>query len=104
MGMEKSYGRFNFEQADVAMFGKAVCRMRAAVHRLMRRCKGEKGHDAMPAYDYCLKASHAFNLLDARGAIQQNARPNYILRVRKLAHACCAVWLGEKRQDLRRAA
>src|SRR5207249_1173042 len=40
----------------------------------------------LPAYDYCLKCSHAFNLLDARGAISVTERQGYILRVRKLAH------------------
>ena len=100
MGMEKSYGRFNFEQADVAVLEEqfAECERQCIV-----LCDAAKEkHDAMPAYDYCLKASHIFNLMDARGAVQQNARPNYILRVRKLAHACCAVWLGEERKEGRR--
>ncbi len=46
-----------------------------------------------PAYDYCLKCSHNFNLLDARGAISVTERMAYILRIRKLAKACAALYL-----------
>ncbi len=100
MDMEKSYGRFNFEQADVE-------RLRTQFSESEKQCialcdQARVASDAMPAYDYCLKASHLFNLLDARGAVQQNARPDYILRVRQLAHACCAVWLGETRREAKR--
>jgi glycyl-tRNA synthetase alpha chain len=48
---------------------------------------------ALPAYDYCLKASHLFNLLDARGVIGVTERANYIARVRALAKNCCAIYL-----------
>ena len=47
----------------------------------------------LPAYDQCIKASHAFNLLDARGVISVTERQSYILRVRDLAKACGAAWL-----------
>jgi glycyl-tRNA synthetase alpha chain len=49
---------------------------------------------ALPAYDQCIKASHAFNLLDARGVIAVTERQSYILRVRDLAKACGAAWLA----------
>ncbi len=45
------------------------------------------------AYDQCIKASHVFNMLDARGVISVTERQNYILRVRELAKACGAAWL-----------
>ena len=48
---------------------------------------------ALPAYDQCLKASHRFNLLDARGAISVTERQAYILRVRELAKGSAAAWL-----------
>jgi glycyl-tRNA synthetase alpha chain len=48
---------------------------------------------ALPAYDQCIKASHAFNLLQARGVISVTERAAYIGRVRALAQACCAAWL-----------
>jgi glycyl-tRNA synthetase alpha chain len=47
----------------------------------------------LPAYDQCIKASHAFNLLDARGVISVTERQNYILRVRNLAKACGEAFL-----------
>ena len=47
----------------------------------------------LPAYDQAIKASHIFNLLDARGVISVTERQAYILRVRDLAKACCAAWL-----------
>jgi glycyl-tRNA synthetase alpha chain len=53
---------------------------------------------ALPAYDQCIKASHRFNLLDARGVISVSERQAYIGRVRTLAKGCCEVWLaGEEK-------
>jgi glycyl-tRNA synthetase alpha chain len=50
----------------------------------------------MPAYDYCLKCSHTFNLLDARGAVSVAERTRYIGRVRKLARACAHAYLKQR--------
>ena len=52
-----------------------------------------------PAYDYVLKCSHAFNILDARGAIGVTERTALILRIRKLARACAKLYL-EQREKL----
>jgi glycyl-tRNA synthetase alpha chain len=49
---------------------------------------------ALPAYDQCIKASHIFNLLDARGVISVTERQSYILRVRELARGCGEAWLA----------
>ncbi|HYD98064.1 MAG TPA: glycine--tRNA ligase subunit alpha [Alphaproteobacteria bacterium] len=49
---------------------------------------------ALPAYEFCLKAGHVFNLLDARGVISVVERAAYIGRVRTLARACCETWLA----------
>src|SRR5471030_1117839 len=49
---------------------------------------------ALPAYDQCIKASHVFNLLDARGVISVTERQSYILRVRELAKGCGEAWLA----------
>ena len=49
----------------------------------------------LPAYEQCLKASHLFNLLDARGVISVTERAAYIARVRKLSTACAKAWVGE---------
>ena len=48
---------------------------------------------ALPAYDQCIKASHVFNLLDARGVISVTERQSYIARVRDLAKACGDAWV-----------
>jgi LemA protein len=50
----------------------------------------------LPAYDQCIKASHIFNLLDARGVISVTERQSYILKVRELAKACGAAWLNTR--------
>ena len=49
---------------------------------------------ALPAYDQCMKASHLFNLLDARGVISVTERAAYIGRVRALAKGCCEAWVA----------
>ena len=51
---------------------------------------------ALPAYDQCLKASHIFNLLDARGVIGVAERANYIDRIRELAKGSGSVWLSNQ--------
>jgi glycyl-tRNA synthetase alpha chain len=96
---EEEYSRFNFEYADTALlfqhFKDAEAECRAL---LAKGAAGEGANDnrhklALPAYDQCIKASHAFNLLDARGVISVTERQSYILRVRELAKACGAAWL-----------
>ena len=47
----------------------------------------------LPAYDQCMKASHLFNLMDARGIISVAERQAYIGRVRSLARQCCETWV-----------
>jgi len=85
---EREFSAYNFEFADtsrlVAHFADAEIECRALVERGL----------ALPAYDQCLKASHLFNLLDARGAVSVTERAAYILRVRALATACCETWLA----------
>ena len=55
--------------------------------------KREEHLMALPAYDQCIKASHVFNLLDARGVISVTERQSYIARVRDLAKACGDAWV-----------
>jgi len=88
---EQEFSAFNFEYADVpALFRHFEDAERECALLL------EKGL-ALPAYDQCIKASHRFNLLDARGAISVTERAAYIGRVRALAKGCCEAWLaGEK--------
>ncbi len=85
---EREFSAFNFELADT---GRLVAHFADAEHE----CRALVEHGvALPAYDQCLKASHLFNLLDARGAISVTERAAYILRVRALATACCETWLA----------
>jgi glycyl-tRNA synthetase alpha chain len=93
---EQEYSRHNFEAANTE---KLFADFRAAE----AECKallgfGDSGASethrmVLPAYDQCVKASHAFNLLDARGVISVTERQSYILRVRELAKACGGAWL-----------
>jgi glycyl-tRNA synthetase alpha chain len=91
---EREYSRFNFEHADTELLLRHFRDAEAECKALLE--KGEKDGEhllALPAYDQCIKASHIFNLLDARGVISVTERQSYILRVRELAKACCAAWL-----------
>ena len=47
----------------------------------------------LPAYEFCIKASHNFNLLDSRGLISVSERQSYILKIRNLAKQCCELWI-----------
>ncbi len=88
---EREFSAYNFEHAETANlvkqfeFAESQCRVLLA----------EKL--PLPAYDQCIKASHIFNLLDARGVISVTERQAYIGRVRALAKACCEAWIESRR-------
>jgi glycyl-tRNA synthetase alpha chain len=91
---EQEYSRHNFEHANTALLFEQFKQAEAECKALLE--KGDKGDRhlmVLPAYDQCIKASHRFNLLDARGVISVTERQSYILRVRELAKACGAAWL-----------
>jgi glycyl-tRNA synthetase alpha chain len=91
---EQEYSRYNFEQADTAMLLQHFRDAEAECRALLAKGRSGKRHlMVLPAYDQTIKASHIFNLLDARGVISVTERQAYILRVRDLAKACCAAWL-----------
>ena len=91
---EEEYSRFNFEHANTDVLIQHFKDAEAECMALLKRgAAGERHLMALPAYDQCIKASHVFNLLDARGAISVTERQSYILRVRELARACGAAWL-----------
>ena len=85
---EKEYSAFNFEYADTELLLRHFRDSEGECRRLLERKL------ALPAYDQCIKASHLFNLLDARGVISVVERAAYIGRVRGLAKACCEGWLA----------
>ena len=94
---EQEYSRHNFEFADTAMLSEQFKMAETACRKYLVDgwADGKKRHlMALPAYDQCIKASHVFNLLDARGVISVTERQSYILRVRELAKACGEAWLA----------
>ena len=91
---EQEYSRYNFEAADTAKLLEHFRDAEAECKALLAKGEGRERHlMVLPAYDQAIKASHIFNLLDARGVISVTERQAYILRVRDLAKACCAAWL-----------
>jgi glycyl-tRNA synthetase alpha chain len=91
---EQEYSRYNFEQADARKLLEHFRDAEAECKALLAKGESGKRHlMVLPAYDQAIKASHIFNLLDARGVISVTERQGFILRVRELARACCAAWL-----------
>jgi len=78
---EREFSRYNFEEADVPLHFRLFDDFEKEAFRLIGLGM------PLPAYDYCMKCSHAFNVLDARGAVGVSQRQSYILRVRKIARA-----------------
>ncbi len=85
---EREYSAHNFEHADTGVLLRHF-------EDAERECRALLAHGlALPAYDQCIKASHRFNLLDARGVISVVERAAYIGRVRALSRACCEAWVA----------
>jgi len=87
---EVEQSTYNFEVADVDM-----------LFQFFNMYENESGRCikaglVLPAYEYCLKCSHAFNLLDARGAISVTQRTGYIARIRNLARACAEGYVAQR--------
>ena len=89
---EVEYSFYNFQEADTDMLFKLFDMYEKEAVRLLG-----KGL-VLPAYDYCLKSSHTFNLLDARGAISVAERTRFIGRVRDIAKKCAEGYLKNSRQ------
>jgi glycyl-tRNA synthetase alpha chain len=87
---EREYSAWNFEVADTETLFRHFADAEAECQRTLEHKL------ALPAYDQCLKASHTFNLLDARGVISVAERQAYIGRVRNLAKACAETWLASR--------
>ncbi len=84
---EREFSAYNFEHADTEMLTRHFADAETECAALLA------AELALPAYDQCMKASHLFNLLDARGVISVTERAAYIGRVRALARGCCRQWL-----------
>ena len=87
---EVEQSTYNFELADVdlllELFSRYEVEAKRAIHASL----------VLPAYEYCLKCSHTFNLLDARGAISVTERTGYIARIRNLARVCAEGYLEQR--------
>jgi glycyl-tRNA synthetase alpha chain len=96
---EREYSRWNFDVADTALLlrhfedAEAECGRTLSADPADPKAGGRPNVMAHPAYDQCIKASHLFNLLDARGVISPTERQAYIARVRALAKACADAYL-----------
>ena len=87
---EKEFSRFNFEAAPIENYQRYFKESCEEGHRLLKEGL------VLPAYDLCLKASHYFNVLDARGAVSVNQRPQAIGAVRALARSCAEGYLASR--------
>lgn len=87
---EKEFSAHNFEHANTEMLFRHFDDAEKECAALLAQ------NLALPAYDQCIKASHNFNLLDARGVISVTERQAYIGRVRALAKGCAQAWLDSE--------
>ena len=88
---EKEFSAYNFEHANVETLLKMF-----EMHESEAKALVEK-KISLPAYDQCLKASHVFNILDARGAISVAQRAGYIARIRDITKSAAGVWLDSQK-------
>ena len=87
---EQEFSAYNFEHASTDI-------LRTQFEFAEQECaKLLEQNLALPAYDQCIKSSHLFNLLDARGAVSVTDRASYIARVRALAKGCCEAWIASR--------
>jgi glycyl-tRNA synthetase alpha chain len=90
---EVEQSKYNFEIADIDMLFENFSKYEAEAHKIL------KHEIVIPAYECCLKCSHIFNLLDARGAISVTERTGYIKKIRDIARACSKIYV-EQREEL----
>ncbi len=93
---EIEFSKYNFEVANTAMLFEHFDDYANECKRTL-----ETGLP-LPAYDLCMLASHIFNTLDARKAISQTERQNYILRVRELAKGCAELYKAQEKERIER--
>jgi glycyl-tRNA synthetase alpha chain len=87
---EKEFSAYNFEHANVENLLKMFDMIEKEAKSLVEK------KVSLPAYDQCLKASHIFNILDARGAISVAQRAGYIGRIRDITKAAAGIWLDSQ--------
>ena len=87
---EKEFSAYNFEHANTENLFKIFDMLENEAKSLLEKKL------SLPAYDQCLKASHIFNILDARGAISVAQRAGYIGRIRDITKAAAGIWLDSQ--------
>jgi glycyl-tRNA synthetase alpha chain len=85
---EKEFSAYNFEHANTGNLFKMFDMFENEAKSLVEK------NISLPAYDQCLKASHVFNILDARGSISVAQRSEYIGRIRELIKSAAAIWVN----------
>ena len=88
---EKEFSKYNFELANTDNLFKIFDILENESNSLI------ENKLSLPAYDQCLKASHVFNILDARGAIGVAQRAGYIARIRDITKSVAGVWLDSQK-------
>ena len=89
---EKQFSQYNLHEADTKLLFRQFNDIEKEANRLI------ESNLPLVAYEFCMKASHVFNLLDARGVISVVERESYITRVRNLTKSSCLKWMEEKHQ------
>jgi glycyl-tRNA synthetase alpha chain len=89
---EVEQSTYNFEAADIEMLHGLFNTYEKEANRTIEKLL------ILPAYEYCLKCSHTFNILDAQGAISVTERTGYIVRIRNMARACAVKYLEQREQ------
>ena len=85
---EKEFSAYNFEHANTNNLFKIFDMLESEAKSLVEK------KISLPAYDQCLKASHVFNILDARGAISVAQRAEYIGRIREITKSAAEIWIN----------
>jgi glycyl-tRNA synthetase alpha chain len=93
---EWQWSTYNFEQADVAAHLAQFDQCEKECRRLLDLTEDPLKKLVLPAYDFVVKGAHAFNVLDARGAIGVTERQRYIGRVRGMAKGVAEAWLEQR--------
>ena len=84
---EKEFSKYNFEYINISILKSDFKNIEnECIHLIEKKL-------LRPAYEKCIKASHVFNLLDARGALSVSERQSYILLIRSLTKKCCELWM-----------
>ena len=90
---EKDFSAFNFEKADISMNFKIFDNYHKEAKRMLKEGL------IFPSYDYVLKCSHIFNILDARGAVSVSERTSYISRIRDLSREVAAAYVEVRERN-----